>query len=515
MSKGKLVAACFVWLVLIAAGAAVWKLGFKPARQEAIAEASARQRAAETAERQHQLEAAGSQSRYRHTLNFYLDSFSGYAVLRSDAFAQQLASSSIRLHLHDDGANYAERLAALQRGDAQMAAFTIDALIKSSAQIDSVPGTIVALIDETAGADAAVAYKQTVPTIDALNRPDMRLIFTRDSPSETLARVVVNRFALESLGDDYSVPVDDIHEVMRRYKASKPSDPAVYLVWEPYVSELLENPATHVVVDSSRFPSTIVDVIVASRDFLLKNPDVVRDTVRAYLTAVHQYRDQQALLDLVMADAQKNGAPLNEAAAKKLVEGIWWKNTQENLAHMGVVPNQSATYMEDIIENLVQMLQDTGGIRSDPTKGQANLWFYSKVMEQLKDFHPGFDSEQVRDRALPALTDQQWQSLTSIGTAKVPDLVFARGTDRLSAHSMGVLNELATQLNTTRYYVSIIGNASRRGNLEQNKLLADRRAKVAEAYLIGKGVDKNRIRATGSQPSGATSVTFKLGQPPY
>lgn len=515
MSKGKLIAACVVWLMLIAFGAVVWKLVFKPARDASVAQQQAQAQATQQAQQQHRLEAAGSESRYKHTLNFYLDSFSGYAVLRSDVFQQELAKSSIRLHLHDDQANYPERLAALQRGDAQLAAFTIDALIKTSAQMDQVPGTIVALIDETAGADAALAYKQQVPNVDALNRPDTRLIFTRDSPSETLARVVMSRFSLESISEEAMVPLADIDQVVARYKASKPSDPAVYLLWEPYVSELLENPALHVVVDSSQFPSTIVDVIVASRDFLLKNPDVVRDVVRAYLTAVYHYRDRQDLLDLLTADARKTGAPLSAGAAEKLVEGIWWKNTQENLAHMGILPGRQVPYLEDMIENLVGVLRQTGGIDSDPTDGHANLWFYSKVLEGLKDFHPGLGDESVRDQSLPALTETQWQKLTSIGTAKVPTLVFARGTDRLTGHSKLVLDELAVQLNSTRFYVSILGNASRIGNLQQNKLLAERRAKVAQDYLIDKGVDKNRIRALGGQPSGSTSVTFKLGQLPY
>jgi len=58
-----------------------------------------------------------------------------------------------------------------------------------------------------------------------------------------------------------------------------------------------------VVIDSSHFPSTIVDVIVANRDFVLKNPDVVKEVVESYLTSAYRYRDRQDMVQLVTQDA--------------------------------------------------------------------------------------------------------------------------------------------------------------------------------------------------------------------
>ena len=89
------------------------------------------------------------------------------------------------MNLHDDGADYAARIRALQAGDAQLAVFTIDALLKASAELNEMPATIVALVDETTGADAIVAYKSKVPNIDALNAAETRFVLTPSSPSET------------------------------------------------------------------------------------------------------------------------------------------------------------------------------------------------------------------------------------------------------------------------------------------------------------------------------------------
>jgi outer membrane protein OmpA-like peptidoglycan-associated protein len=278
---------------------------------------------------------------------------------------------------------------------------------------------------------------------------------------------------------------------------------------------MLKNPQMQVVIDSSHFPSTIVDVIVANRDFVLKNPDVIKEVVESYLTSAYRYRDRQDMIQLVTQDAQATGSPLTGDEASKLVDGIWWKNTQENLAHTGHLVGKPLPHIEDVIGNITEVLRSTGAIESDPTAGKPNYLYYAKVFEELQDFHPGTDREDVRSITLPALNDQQWEQLTEVGTARVPALVFARGTDRLTELSRNVLDELAGKLTTTRFYVLIRGNASNVGDLEQNKLLAERRAQAAHQYLVEKGVDSNRIRASGGEPSGTTSVTFMLGQLPY
>jgi hypothetical protein len=515
VSKGKFLAVCFVWLLLLGIGVVVWKAIFVPARRLAEQESQEALEQQRERERKEKLESAGSPSRYRHQIDFYLDSFSGYAIIRSAALAEELGGRGIRLHLHDDGADYAARLRALRDGDAQLAVFTIDALIKASADLGELPATIVGLVDETTGADAIVAYKSAVPNIDALNRAETRFVLTRNSPSETLARVVMARFELNQLSPQPFIDAKDARDVFERYRAARPNEPLAYVLWEPFVSQILKNPQTHVVVDSSHFPSAIVDVIVASRDFVVKNHDLVKGFVECYLRAVYRYRAREEFRKLVIEDAEKSGSPLTVEEADKLVDGIWWKNTQENLAHMGLLPGKPLPHIEDMIVNIAGVLQATGAIARDPTEGNPNHLYYARVFEELRAFHPGEETESVRDVKLPVLTEEQWNQLTEVGTARVPSLVFARGTDRLTEHSQSILDELAGQLATTRFYVMIRGNAAQLGDLAQNKALAERRAQAAEQYLLGKGIDPHRIRALGTEPSGTPSVTFVLGQLPY
>lgn len=515
MSKAKLLVVSMVWLCLFAGAVVCWKLFLAPVvevsqqEQERIAAEKARQ------EREEKLRKGGSDSRYKTQVKIALDGFSGYAVFRSAEFQAELRKKGIKLELEDDGADYAKRLASLKDGSTDMAVFTIDALVKTSSQAQDLPATIVAIIDETVGADAMVTYRDTFPNVDALNSPDTKFVLTPDSPSETLARVVQSRFQLDQLSDDPFVRVKDASAVFEKYNAAKPGDKFAYVLWEPYVTQMLKNERVHVLVDSSRFPSAIVDVLVTSDDFVAKHRDTVVDVVRAYLTANHAFLATDRRIQLVMEDAAVSGASLSQDEARRLVDGVWWKNTQENLAHVGMREEVKLPHIEDMIAGVTQVLVASGSIEKDPTDGHHNYLYNDSVLSELADFHPGGEIEEVRGMAMPKLTDEQWASLVPAGTARAPTLVFARGTAQLTERSRLLLDELVGTLQSTRYYVIVRGNASRRGNLEANARLSEQRAQEVERYLVEKGVDTDRVRAIGVEPSGSTSVSFVLGELPY
>jgi hypothetical protein len=494
VSKGKLLAICCVWLVILTIAAAAWKMYTGWSSDKPFT------------------------SRYDYEVTFALDSFSGYAVLRSEAFREELAKKHIKLKLEDDGADYAKRLRALQKGDVQLAAFTVDALIKASAELGKLPGAIVAVIDETRGADAMVAYKGAFPNVTALNDSRTQFVLTPDSPSETLARVVMAHFDLDALGATPFVEARDAEDVYRRYRISPPDTHQVFVLWEPYVSKALENPNMQVVVDSSRFRGYIVDVIVVNKDYLLKNEDVVASFVDAYFSVLHANRDR--MIQLVLEDAKTTGQPLTTAQAKNLVRGIRWKNTPENYAHFGLHADKTVQHVEDIIGNITGVLVGTGGIDADPTDGNPRLLYYKEVLARLQAMPNRRQQEEIRvDKVeLRKLAPAEWERLEPLGTWEVPPLAFARGSARLTRQSEMALDELAEKLETwPEYYVLVRGNALRDSDPEvyqANEALALQRAKAAEQYLIAKGVSQGRVRAIGVEPSGSTSVSFVAGLPP-
>jgi outer membrane protein OmpA-like peptidoglycan-associated protein len=506
VTKGKLLAVVIVWLMIAGAVAVGWRMFVKPSLEEQAER-----------ERDEVIDQTSGNSRYAHSIDLALDPFSGYAVLRSAEFQQELQAKRVRVQLIDDQADYKARIRALQSGEVQMAAFTIDALVKACADLKDLPAVIVAVIDETRGADAMVASKRLFPNVDSLNHPDTRFVLTPDSPSETLARVVMNQFSLSDIAASPFVMTGSPEETITRYRDAKPSEREVYVIWEPYVSEILASDAMHVVVDSSRFRGYIVDVLVANREYLLKNDAVVRDVVGAYFVAANRNRD--SMKELVLRDAKQQRAKLTAQQAAKLVEGIRWKNSRENFAHFGMLPDSGLQHIEDMIANITRVLRETGGIAEDPTEGAPAKLFNERILRSLEssDFSPVLSSDQiVQDQfELPVLTDDQWRRLRPVGELKTTSLVFARGTDRLTGTSQATLDDLVRTLNTwPQYYVLVRGNASRQGPLEANRRLAESRALAAAKYLREHGIHASRVHAIGADPTGQTSVSFVLGEAP-
>jgi hypothetical protein len=122
-------------------------------------------------------------------------------------------------------------------------------------------------------------------------------------------------------------------EVYDAYRASKPTDRKVYILWEPYVSKILENSEYRVVMDTSKVRGYVVDSIVVSRDFLLKNEGVVRSVLEAY-SRVH-FANRKSMPEAVTNDAQSLGEPLKPEMAATLCQKIRWTNTLENYGHFG------------------------------------------------------------------------------------------------------------------------------------------------------------------------------------
>ena len=134
-----------------------------------------------------------------------------------------------------------------------------------------------------------VAYRATYPNIDSLNQPDTKFVLLADSPSETLARVVMHDFDLRRQGTNPFTNVNSPEEILGRYRKATPASKEVYITWEPYVSQLLTNDQLHVLVDSSRFTGYIVDCLVVSRDYLLKNQAAVEAFLECYFRALFSH----------------------------------------------------------------------------------------------------------------------------------------------------------------------------------------------------------------------------------
>jgi hypothetical protein len=477
------------------------------------------------------IDSTGSTSQYDHEITIRLDSFSGYAPLRSPNFASDLRNQGIKLNLDDDGADYVDRLRALKRDKAQMAVFTIDALVSAGDALGSFPGTIVSVIDETYGADAVVAYPEGVPELASLNGGGFTL--TPASPSEFLARVAIAEFGLQV--STRWTEKDGAADVYKALKRAKRSEKQGFVLWEPYVSQARDSGAK-VLFDSSQLSGYIVDVLVVQRQFLRDHPDVVQGVVEALQRSMFSHSDD--LVGMVLEDAKRVGDKLSRTQAEQIVAGIRWRNTLENYAHFGLVGQKQRggiLAVEDSISNITGVLIRTGAMSADPLGGRYNEIFYRDILSEMqrKDFHPkkklgivdgsfgtndldgvrGFDT-------LRELTQAEWTALTPVGSLQVKPIAFGRGNARLNVQSKRDLEEMARRLHSLpNFYLTVVGRTRSEGDVDANRALAEQRADTTRDFLVSNGVDVKRIRAEAAAPSmaggAAQSVSFVLAQKPY
>lgn len=520
-SKGCLIAAILWCLILVLLGAA-YKFWVHPHFSKKLSEAT------------------GSASRYQDEIVLAADSFSGYCILRSEAFKQELRDRKLKVSVQDDKADYAARLDALRAGKVQLAVFTIDSLLAGGARAGDFPATIVLVIDETQGADALVAYEKGLVNIQDLNDPVAKIVLTPNSPSEFLARVVLAHFNLPRLADNWMVTADGAGEVYRQFRSAKPADKKAFVLWEPYVARALQQPGAHVLLDSAKLKGYVVDVLVAQREFLRDKPAQVRAVLEAYARAAYRYAaEPDGMVKLVTEDARQTGAEsLDSVQAKRIVEGIRWKNTLENYAHFGLTTGAEQgglPTLEDMIGNIVEVLLKTKAIARDPLDGKHTTLFYDRVLSEMRAarFHPGQGLnvlsgvgttggvETVRqDQELPALTPEQWSALRPVGELRLAPISFGRASASLSLDGERELLDLARRLKTfPRFYLRVVGHARAEGDPEANRLLAQSRAESAANYLIAQGVSASRLRteiAPATDAGGeAQAVSFAVGQRAY
>ncbi len=491
-----------------------------------------------------------STQKYDHEIKVAHDSFPGYAILRSDAVKNLLDRQSIKLTFVDDKADYVRRARDLKNGKVQMAVFTIDAYLKAGSVIGEYPGSIVLVIDESKGADAIVAHKRGVASIPNLSNPKARIVLTPDSPSETLARIMINTMSLPSLPNSWASNANGSEDVYKKLKSADPDEPAAYVLWEPYVTKALAIDGVHLLLDSSKLKGYIVDVLVVQREFLDSQRELVTHVVQAYLRANYDYSNQtEGLLSLIESDAKQYGdAPLKRNEASQLVKGIEWRNTVENYAHFGVVSGPEAKdteKLETMIGKIMQVLVKTKSLTSDPLSGNYGNLYFEGILRSLNhdEFHPGVlntggaaglegilvdtsnvAEEKVREEvALNPLSEANWNSLAPVAAMKIEPIQFGRGNARILPGSKRALADIASKLKSfPQYYLRVVGHTRKEGDPAANKLLATQRAEAAAKALKDHGIANQRIRAIAStrtstkmQGGAAQSVTFELLGKPY
>jgi outer membrane protein OmpA-like peptidoglycan-associated protein/ABC-type nitrate/sulfonate/bicarbonate transport system substrate-binding protein len=448
-------------------------------------------------------------ARSKGTLTVGVDNFVGYFPLCSPQMRRLMLSEGYKWECRNDNADYARRFKALSDNELSFAVTTVDAYLLVGRQT-RYPGAIVGVIDQSMGGDAIVARSEAVTSLDDLKtKPGIKVAFTPDSPSHHLLKAVGVHFdipILRSPDPGWRLETDGSSAALDALRSGKAQ---VAAVWEPEVTKALAIPGVVKLLGSEQTEKLIVDVLVAGREILDREPRLVRRVLSNYFRTLKFYRDDPETFAKDVADY----AGVSEALAKSMLGGVRWLTMYENatqwlgISAPGQVPNHG---LFETIEATVDILMDFGDVAANPLPdGDPRRLINSAMIADL--FSTGltvspagtsFLQKQTAsplEREFPSLDEQGWASLMEIGTLRFRPIHFQSGAGALTLDGKQELDKAVNALKSyPNFRVVIEGHTNTRGDGAANKALSQDRADAVARYLtVTYRIDADRLRAIG------------------
>ena len=439
-----------------------------------------------------------------HTVKWAGDSYAGYAFIKSKEMRKRLARKGIVLDFTDDGAAYADRLKKLNDSEYDFIVLPISSYMEHGYRY-KYPGVITGAISESRGADAILAFKDFPFTkVNDLNDSEIKIVVTPDSPSEDLVNLTITNFDLDELQgrQDWMNEASGSEAVYKEAKADQ-NDPAkgknLYTMWEPDVSNAIDNLGMKKIWGSDNFRNYIVDVFVFSRKYVNNKEEEVREILRTYFEVVDYYMARKE----EMFDELRSVTRAKRTMVPSFMDNIKWYNLQEN-AHLmfGIqVATSAGSYSDEGLVKTIYAWNDVNrlmkkDIEVDNPYEILNKTFIEGLVSTAVT-PVGTKFENVKD--FEALGKDQWEKLQESGTMRVENITFKSGIGRLDNDSEGTVDNVAQKLshNYPDYRVLIAGHTGY-GDAGANLKLSQERADIVRQQLIAVyNIDEDRILAKG------------------
>jgi NitT/TauT family transport system substrate-binding protein len=210
-----------------------------------------------------------------------------------------------------------QRSAALASGALNAAATTVDQhIVWTSAGINTVQ---VALIDKSNGGDGLVV-RNNINSIKELKGKSINV----DGPG------TVQHFMLSYILEKNGLSIQD---VIRATMGAQPAAQAFVsgqgdaaVTYEPYLSIVRDKPESGKILVTSKEYPVVVDVLVFKKDFIEKNPKVVKATVDSFFEALDMIkREPQKSYEMMGSTLKQSGEGFAKSASF-----IQWQDRQAN-----------------------------------------------------------------------------------------------------------------------------------------------------------------------------------------
>ncbi len=453
------------------------------------------------------------------TITIGVDNFIGYFPLCSPDLKKRMRQSGYLIECVDDSADYAGRFAALEREDLDLAVATVDSYVLNGAS-QSYPGVILAVIDESKGGDAIVAWSDRIKTLDDLRSigqeaGPQRIAFTPDSPSHHLLKSLAVHFDIAELQSrsGWALESNGSEAALTAF-LNREADAAV--LWEPDVSRALQQDSAVRILGTEKTSQLIVDILIGNRRYVQRNPEVIQTLLKNYFRTLKHYKDEPGEL---RSDIEKSTG-LNDEAIKAMLEGIAWQTLTDN-ANTWFGLNASGLPQEalvDTIDGAIDVLINFGSMDSNPLPNKDPYWLTNS--DFIENIHRGYqnvigqtgDASSQTTFSFDPLTENQWNRLIDVGTLKIVPIVFGSGSDQLTLEGKEQLDKAAENLkHYPAFRVAIRGHTSTRGEPEANRSLSQSRAESVKRYLmVTHNLTDPRLNAEGY--GGTRPLARKAGE---
>jgi NitT/TauT family transport system substrate-binding protein len=386
---------------------------------------------------------------------------------------------------------------ALQRGEVDLVWQTVDELpiAMSSYRAQNIDAKAFLQIDWSRGGDACVASKEVRKVEDILGRKAAVLMF---SPDHTVFEfmIVNSRLTREQVAEVRKATKFSLDDVTYARKLFEKKEIDVACMWEPDVTLALQSrPGAHRLFSTADATELVADVLFARADFLEQHQDIAQKLARTWFAAAAQAeRDRPAAAKLIASVASRFRDELGYERTLAALGWARWTNLSDNVRLFGL---------------------DGSAPAFDRVYNQADGIWINYPEAEIKDrFAPAVLRDERAVKAIweaagkpVAKADESFQQdIARSGVAlftKPVSITFASGESRLSAEAIALINQqVLPQLQIAGgMYARVEGNTDSVGDFASNQTLSERRAAAIVAYLVSRGISKERLVARGNGPA--------------
>ncbi|MEY4544329.1 MAG: hypothetical protein RL685_524 [Pseudomonadota bacterium] len=440
-----------------------------------------------------------SGSKFEKVIKVAGDPWSGYSTFRSEPrLAAALAKSSIGIEYVDDEKLYEQgaRLRALASGQIDLALTTVDAFLQHGAKVKQdglYPGVILWNIDESNGGDAIFLAKGRT-NFDEVRASD-KVCYATGTPSEHLWDFASLSFS--NLGDrltaDNGVVAGDC------WKKLQSGAVQVAVLWQPFTAIAVKDGYPKVFATGGQADDVIVDVLVANRQYLVREKATLGKLARAYFETIDGYlKEPEAHARFITADCGNDCAG-QSTLGSAVLDGIDFLSFEENMC-LWWGQCGTPTKMIERIGKTGRLLVAKGKLAADalpPAQSILNDSFLvglqTERQEQArlagevagKDTQIQAPKIEAKEKVYTyAATAAKARTDVDIGTLSLPNIYFPEGKATLDPNAASVVASISDKLRSfPALCVRVHGHTSSSGNADSNQRLSQARAQSIVSEL--------------------------------